>query len=166
VVGGGFVNDPAGFITSFGNLIRTNLAPAQLMPYVDTASRIDRDHIYRDVVTYPLIKYVAGDPRGWIVVAVVDKIRALGALAFPPAGTLPSTAGTSLTTIPPDDGTPRRSGPTTCTAAPTPAPSLTPAASGGPSGEPSPAPTDEATPEPTAPPTPGPTPAPTDTPGP
>jgi polyisoprenyl-teichoic acid--peptidoglycan teichoic acid transferase len=165
VVSGGFVSDPVGFIKSFGDLVRTNLKPHDLLPYVDAASRITRDHIYRDVVTYPLIRYVAGDPRGWIVVPVLDKIAALGAEAYPPAGTLP----TKLDTIPPDDGTPKKSGPTTCQAAPTPPPTPGPSISpsGQPSDAPSPAPTETPapTPDPTAtekpggPPTPAPTPA-------
>jgi LCP family protein required for cell wall assembly len=151
VVGGGFVTDPAGFITSFGNLIRTNLAPADLLPYVDSASKIGRDHIFRDVVTYPLIHFLPGDPRGWAVAPYVVKIRALGARAYPPAGTLPA----GLDTIPADDGIPKKSGPTTCTAAPKPSP--TPGPSPVPSAEPSPAPSDVAALPPTAEPTPEPT---------
>jgi LCP family protein required for cell wall assembly len=159
VVSGGFITDPAGFITSFGNLIRTNLAPGDLLPYVDSASQIGRDHIYRDVITYPLIHFLPGDPRGWAVAPYVAKIRALGARAYPVAGTLP----TGLDTIPADDGIPKKSGPTTCTAAPKPSPSVGPSI--GPSGEPSAAPSDgppptpEPTPAPTAPPDPTPAPS-------
>ena len=150
IVNGGFVSDPARFIASFGKLVRTNLAPSQLMPYVDVASTITRDHIHRQVITYPLIKYLAGDPRGWVIAPVLDKIRALGAHAFPPAGTPP----TGLDTIPPDDGAPKKGSPTSCLPLATPTPAPTPAGS---SPAPSPLPSD-ATPtaEPTAPPTPEP----------
>lgn len=156
VVSGGFVNDPAGFIASFGDLARTNLTPSALLPYVDSASKIDRDHIFRAVITYPLIKYLPNDPRGWAVAPIVDRIRALGAQAYPPAGTLP----TGLDTIPADDGAARStsSGITTCTAAPK--PTATPSPTPGPtSSSPSPAPSDAPSAPPTEPPTPEPTPA-------
>jgi LCP family protein required for cell wall assembly len=164
VVSGGFLNDPAGFIASFGDLARTNLTPSALLPYVDSASKIDRDHIFRAVITYPLIKYLPNDPRGWAVAPIVDRIRALGAQAYPPAGTLP----TGLDTIPADDGAARStsSGITTCTAAPrptsTPSPIRTPLPSStSGEGSPSSSPSQTATPEPTEPPAPEPTPAPT-----
>jgi LCP family protein required for cell wall assembly len=167
VVSGGFVNDPARFIASFGNLVRTNLRPAQLVPYVEAASAITRDRIYRQVVTYPLIHYLAGDPRGWVVALYVDKIRALGARAFPPAGTLP----TSMDTIPPDDGTQKRGSPTSCLPLATPPPTATASSSPTAPGSPTPVPSDAATPPPTPEPTPTlPTPtvepAPTETPPP
>lgn len=159
VVSGGFVNDPARFIASFGNLVRTNLAPAQLIPYVDAASKVRRDHIYRQVITYPLIQFLPGDPRGWVVSARVDRIRALGARAFPPAGTLP----TGMDTIPPDDGAPKKGSPSGCAPLPTPTPRPTPTPTAGPSDPPTPGPTAEATPVATPSPTDPPTP--TETPG-
>ena len=162
VVSGGFVNDPAGFIASFGQLLRTNLSPAQLSPYVDMASKVTRDRIFRSVITYPLVKFLPGDPRGWVIAPVMDRIRALGAAAFPQAGTLPAPASAnSLSVIPPDDGKLRTSGPGNCLAAPkpTPTPGTSSSASPAPSGDATPIPTEAPTPEPTAAPTPQPTPA-------
>ncbi|HXI45187.1 MAG TPA: LCP family protein [Candidatus Acidoferrales bacterium] len=152
VVSGGFLGDPAGFIASFGNLIKTNLDPSTLMPYVEPASGITRDHIFRAVITYPLIHFLPGDPRGWVVAPRLDRIRALGAQAFPFAGTLP----TGLDTIPLDDGTKVGHAPSGCTPLPKPTPQPTP----------TPLPTAGVTPEPTAEPTPTTEPAPTDTPPP
>ena len=156
VVSGGFVNDPVRFIRSFRNLVRTSLAPARLIPFVDTLSKITRDHVFRAVITYPLVHYQAGDPRGWVIVPRLDKIRELGARAFPTAGTLP----TGLDTIPPDDGAPKKGSPTSCAPAPkpTPKPTPTPAPTLAPSVEPTAAPTAEptveSTPAPSAAPTP------------
>ena len=121
---------------------------------------IGRDRIYSDVVTYPLIRYVPNDPRGWIVEPYVDRIRALGAKAFPPAGTLP----TGLDTVPADDGTPKKTsnGISDCipAATPTPRPTPHPTPTGAASGDGSPAPPSTG-PTPSAEPTPAPTAAPT-----
>jgi LCP family protein required for cell wall assembly len=141
VVSGGFINDPAGFIASFGKLVTTNIDPSRIAPYIDPASHVTRDHIYRDVITYPLVKYLPGDPRGWVIAPRTDRIRALGAQAFPPAGTLP----TGMDVIPPDDGTAHKGAPTGCAPAPKPTPKPTPT--------PEPTPSDAATPEPTIEPT-------------
>jgi LCP family protein required for cell wall assembly len=156
VVSGGFLGDPAGFIASFGDLVKTNLEPSKLTPFIEPATKITRDHIFRAVITYPLIHFLPGDPRGWVVAPHLDRIRRLGAQAFPPAGTLPS----GLDTIPPDDGHKTSSGPSGCAHLPKPTPKPTPT--------PAPVPTIDVTPEPTVEPTPAitPEPVPSDTPPP
>jgi LCP family protein required for cell wall assembly len=156
IVSGGFVTDPAGFIGSFGDLVKTSLEPSAVVPYVGAASTISRERIFREVVTYPLIHFLPGDPRGWAVGPNVKAIRALGAKAFPPAGTVP----VGLDTVQPDDGKTITKAPSNCLRAPSPTPSPkplgTPAPSPGTTSEPSAPPTPEPTPEPTLEPSAGP----------
>ena len=150
VVQGGFLNDPAAFIEAMGKLLQTSLDPGTLGGYVDEAATIERDHIYRAVITYPLVHGgERGDPRGSILVPRVRAIRELAAQAFPPAGTLP----TGLETIPEesDDKIKNKLPRVTCYEAPKPTPSKTPAATVAPSVSPSEPPQTEE-PEPTAPP--------------
>src|SRR5690349_10827605 len=54
VVKGGFLNDPAGFIESIGELLQTSLDPSVIGQYLPDAIGITRDHIYRAVIQYPL----------------------------------------------------------------------------------------------------------------
>ena len=161
VVQGGFLTDPTGFIGAMGELLQTSLDPALISTYLGAAIGIDRDHIYREVIKFPLVQGAANDPRGSILVPRLDLIRELAVRAFPPAGTLP----TVIETIPKDStDTPTRTNlpPVTCYApppAPKPSVAPSPAPSAGPSAEP-PSPTDGT--NPTEPPI---TPEPTEKPG-
>src|SRR5439155_15122746 len=130
VVKGGFVNDPAGFIQGMGKLLTTSLDPATIGKYVEYAASIQRDHVYRAVITYPLVHGASNDPRGSVLIPRMGLVRALAAKAFPPAGTLPS----GLETIPENsDGPTKTKLPAvTCyepkvTPRPTPRPTRTPA---------------------------------------
>lgn len=171
VVKGGFLNDPAGFIESMGELLQTSLDPSVIGQYLPDAIGITRDHIYRAVIQYPLVHGATNDPRGSVLIPRMNLIADLAARAFPAAGTLP----TGLDTIPEPAADPTKtklpqlfcSAPPP-TAAPTVAPSLGPTEA--PTGEPTAAPpTPDATPtdkpgKPT--PTPDPTPAPSAEPAP
>ena len=150
IVKGGFLNDPAGLIEAMGRIVTTSLDPSVFSLYADQAASISRDHVYRAVITYPLVHGgEAGDPRGSILVPRLALIRDLAAQAFPQAGTVPA----DLETIPENDD-----GPTitklprvTCTLpAPTPRPTSTPAPSAAPSAGPTepPVPTEAPTPPP------------------
>jgi LCP family protein required for cell wall assembly len=156
VVEGGFLTDPTGFITAMGELLQTSLDPAVIGEYIGPAIGIDRDHMYRAVIQYPLVHGgERGDPRGSILVPRLSLIRDLAAQAFPPAGTLP----TGLESVPkdnPDDPTKTNLPPVNCYVPP-PTPKPTPSPSIAPSTEPT---TDPG--EPTEPPV---TPEPTEKPG-
>jgi cell envelope-related function transcriptional attenuator common domain len=175
VVKGGFSNDPAGFIDAMGRLVQTSVDPGVVGQYAGFAAGITRDRMYRAVIQYPLVHGAQNDPRGSILVPNLGEIRALGARAFTPAGTLPG----GLETIPQDS-----SGPTktrlpavTCTepnptsnptVRPTTAPSAAPSAAptgnaSEPPSTPAPTPTEKPgakTPEPSLPPDPSLPPAP------
>ena len=156
IVHGGFLNDPAGFIAAMGKLLRTSLDAATISKYIDYAT-IGRNHVYRAVITYPLVHGTSGDPRGSVLIPRMKLIRDLAAKAFPKAGTVP----TGLDTIPEkgDGPTKTKLPAVTCyepkptakptpnpTPRPTPRPTQTPQ---GPTPEPTaPPPTLETTPEP------------------
>ncbi len=150
IVAGGFLSDPAGFIQAMGQLVTTSLEPATLADYVDPAAAITRDHVFRQVIQYPLVHGTSGDPRGSIQIPDLAGIHAVGVAAFPAAGTLP----VGLETIPEDPGGKTRTTlpKATCTVPATPAPTRTP----------SPTPSHTPTPQPIA----TPEPSPTDKPGP
>jgi len=138
---GGFLADPAGFIEGMGKLVRTSLSPETISQYVQYAS-IKRDHIYRAVITYPLVHGASGDPRGSVLIPRMNLIRDLATRAFPEAGTLP----TGMETIPEnDDGKVKTKLPSVPCLAPAPTPKPTP--------KPTTKPTAPTTPGPTAPPT-------------
>ena len=161
IVRGGFLNDPAGFIDAMGHLLETSLDPSTIGKYIDVAIGIGRDHMYRAVIQYPLVRGGVNDPRGSVLIPRLDLIRDLAARAFPVAGTLP----VGLDTIPEDSTAPLRTNlpSVTCSApppSPSPSPSLVPSATPEATAEPTAAPTaPPATPEPT------PVPTPTDKPG-
>jgi LCP family protein required for cell wall assembly len=163
IVRGGFLNDPAGLIESMGQLVETSVDPSVVAQYAGFASSVQRDHIYRAVIQYPLVHGAANDPRGSVLIPRMDLIRDLAKRAFPAAGTLP----VGLDTIPEEstDPTKTKLPQLTCsapppTAAPTKAPTAKPSTE--PTGAPptpGPTPTEKAappTPEPTAPPEPSP----------
>ena len=144
VVKGGFLNDPAGFIEGMGKLLTTSLDPSSIGQYVEYAATIQRDHVYRAVITYPLVHGAANDPRGSVLIPRLSQIRALAAKAYPPAGTLPS----GLETIPENAIGPSKTKlPAVTCYAPKPTPAPTPRPTRAPTPPP-PTPT----PEPTAPP--------------
>lgn len=150
IVDGGFLTDPAGFIEAIGKLVQTSLEPSDFSDYADEAAGIGRDHIYRAVITYPLVHGgAAGDPRGSILVPRLNRIRELAARAYPAAGTLP----VGLETIPEDaDGPTKTKLPRVTCYVPKPTPR--------PTAKPTPAPTPPPTVAPTPPPTKAPTPPP------
>jgi polyisoprenyl-teichoic acid--peptidoglycan teichoic acid transferase len=142
VVGGGFLHDPAGFIEAMGQLVKTSVAPSALAQYVDGASEITRDHVYRQVIQHPLVRGTLEAIRGSIQIPDLPAIHALGVQAFPPAGTLP----VGLETIPDDPGGKTRSTlpKATCfVPAPTPAPTPQPTDTPIPSATPEPSPSDK-----------------------
>ena len=142
VVKGGFLNDPAGFIEAMGKLLTTSLDPATIGKYIEYAATIQRDHVYRAVITYPLVHGASNDPRGSVLIPRMNLVRALAAKAFPPAGTLPS----GLETIPENaTGASKTKLPAVTCYAPKPTPAPTPR----PTKAPTPPPP---TVEPTAPP--------------
>jgi LCP family protein required for cell wall assembly len=144
VVKGGFLNDPAGFIQAMGKLLTTSLDAAAIGKYVEYAATIQRDHVYRAVITYPLVHGAANDPRGSVLIPRMSQIRALAAAAFPPAGTLPG----GLETIPEQDsGTAKTKLPAVTCYAPKPTPAPTPR----PTKAPTPPPTIAPTPPPPTP---------------
>jgi hypothetical protein len=123
-----------------GKLLRTSLTPETIAQYIQFAS-IPRDHVYRAVITYPLVHGTSGDPRGSVLIPRMKLIRELAAQAYPAAGTLP----TGLETIPENaDGKTKTNLPAVTCYEPKPTPKPTP--------RPTPKPTPEATAEPTAPP--------------
>jgi LCP family protein required for cell wall assembly len=162
VVRGGFLNDPVGFVEAMGELLQTSLDPGTIGAYLDTAVAIERDHMFRAVIQYPIVHGARNDPRGSVLIPRMNLVRDLAARAFPVAGTLP----VGLETIPEDSNDPTKTRLPAVTCA---APDTTPA----PTAAPTPTPTMDATQppatsepsptvEPTAPPTPPPaTPEPT-----
>ena len=161
VVGGGFLRDPAEFIDAMGHLVKTSIAPSAIAQYVDTASKISRDHVYREVIQHPLVRGTLEAIRGAIQIPDLAGIHALGVQAFPQAGTLP----VGLDTIPTDPGGKTRSSlPKATCVAPAPTPIPTPEPTNGPAPTATPAPTPTDKPGGGGPPTPAPTASPTDSP--
>lgn len=167
LVRGGFLNDPAGLIEAMGALLQTSLDPDTIGKYLDTAVAIKRDHMYRAVIQYPLVRGAANDPRGSVLLPRMNLLHDLAARAFPVAGTLP----VGLDTIPEDSTDPTRTKlpAVTCTAPPAPSPASTPVPTGSigpsfvPTAPPPPTPGPTATDKPHGPPTPNPaTPPPAD----
>ncbi len=163
IVHGGFLNDPAGLIESMGELVKTSLDPSVVAQYAGFAASIQRDHIYRAVMQYPLVHGALNDPRGSVLIPRMNLIQDLARRAFPEAGTLP----TGLDTIPEEstDPTKTKLPQLTCSAPPPPTTAPTPKPTLAPSTEPTaPPPTSEptATDKPGGPPTPEPTIAPPD----
>jgi LCP family protein required for cell wall assembly len=156
IVQGGFLNDPAGLIESMGELVKTNVDPTVVAQYAGFAASIQRDHIYRAVIQYPLVHGAANDPRGSVLIPRMDLIQTLARGAFPEAGTLP----VGLDTIPAESTNPTKTKlPSVTCSAPPPTATPTQAPTTKPSNAPTaPPPTQEPTVAP--PPTPEPTVAP------
>ena len=148
VMQGGFLDDPAGFIDGMGQLIKTSLDAETISKYIAFAG-IPRDHIYRDVITYPLVHGAANDPRGSVLIPRMSLIRNLARRAFPEAGTLPK----GMDTVPEnDDGRIKTKLPAVTCSVPDPTPRPTPKPTPKPTpGPTAPPPTEEPTPEPPPP---------------
>jgi LCP family protein required for cell wall assembly len=137
VVGGGFLNDPIGFLKAVGQTVETNIPRSMVVQLADAAQHVDRTKTYRAVITHPLVA-PGFDVRGSIQIPDVAAIRALVAQLFPPTGTLPELA---LSAPPPASTTVAGSGVSSClpaampkpTARPTPQPAETPGTSPSPS---------------------------------
>jgi LCP family protein required for cell wall assembly len=148
VVRGGYLNDPTGFIQAIGALLETSLDPSEIVEHVGEAAGIQRDHIYRAVIQYPLVHGASNDPRGSVLIPRMDLIRDLATRSFPVAGTLP----VKLATIPKDPGGPTKTKLPTVTCVAPPSPTAAPAASHAPaSGGPTPKPSAAATAPPATP---------------
>jgi len=148
ILHGGLLNDPGGFIAGMGKLLKTSLDAETISKYIDYAA-IGRDHVYRDVITYPLVHGTSGDPRGSVLIPRMKLIRDLAARAFPPAGTLPK----GMDTVPEnDDGKVRTKLPSVTCYEPKATPRPTPRPTPKPTPGPTPKPTSPTTPAPTAPP--------------
>lgn len=140
IVRGGLLNDPARFLASLGQTVRTNIDPALIADWIDAATQVGRADVFRIVVDHP---YVAAgyDVRGSIQIPDIPAIRAMAARLFPPAGTRPAGFDTM-----PSNGTGATrsaSSSASCGTAPTPRP--TPKATATPTPTPSPTPSDVAT---------------------
>jgi len=162
IVRGGFLNYPAGLIASLGQLVETSIDPSVVAQYAGIAAGIQRDHIFRAVIQYPLVHGAANDPRGSVLIPRMNLIQDLAKQAFPKAGTLP----VGLDTIPEEstDPTKTKLPQLTCsapppTATPTQAPTTQPSAhptSAPPTQEPPPTDKPAPTPDATTPPDPSP----------
>ena len=151
IVRGGLLNDPAQFLASLGQTVRTNIDPSFIADWIGAATQVGRADVFRIVVGHP---YVAAgyDARGSIQIPDIPAIRAMAARLFPPAGIRP----TGFDTMPSNGtgATKSASSSATCGAAPAPKPTpkatATPAAtptltaSDGATAPPSEAPTSEA----------------------
>jgi LCP family protein required for cell wall assembly len=150
VLHGGFLDDPAGLIEGMGKLIRTSLKADTISKYIAFAG-IQRDHIYRQVITYPLVHGASNDPRGSVLIPRMSLIRNLARRAFPEAGKLPR----GMETIPENDaGRFKTKLPSSnaCAAPPaTPKPTPRPTKKPTPAPTAPPPPTEDPTPEPPAP---------------
>jgi LCP family protein required for cell wall assembly len=145
IVRGGFLDDPAGFLRSAGQTVRTNISPSFIADWIDVASSVGREDVYRIVVGHPFVA-PGYDVRGSIQIPDLAKIQAMAAGLFPPAGTRPS----GFDTMPANgSGATRNAGSSSDCGRPavTPAPkpsasSGAPSPSAGPTGIASGAPTD------------------------
>jgi LCP family protein required for cell wall assembly len=88
IVGGGFLDDPIGFLKALGDTIKTNVPPRILPDLAPLASQISARNVYQAVVRSPLV-HPGFDVRGSIQLPDLKAIAALGAKMFPPPGTNP-----------------------------------------------------------------------------
>ncbi len=153
IVRGGFLDNPAQFLQSAGQTVRTNVKPSFIADWIDVASHIGRDDVYRIVIDHPLVKS-GSDVRGSIQIPDVNAIQAMAARLFTPTGTRP----TGFDTMPANGTGATRNASSSSDCGRTPAPTATP--------RPKPAPTATPWPTPTAEPSAMPDPMPTETPTP
>ncbi len=160
IVRGGLLEHPAQFLRGIGQTISTDIPPHLIADYIDIASAVQRNDVYRFVIDHPLVRG-AYDERGSIQEPRIRQIREMAARLFTEAGVRPQ----GFDTMPPagSGATRTPSSSSTCgvvatprpTAKPTPKP--TPKVTPKPTATPTPAATHTATPEPTREPTPEPT---------
>ena len=156
IVGGGFLDDPIGFLKALGDTVRTNVPPKILPDLAPLATQISAKNVYQAVIRYPMVHPSAvADPRGSIQLPDLKAIRALGARMFTtpgvtpddkylaptptkvasgPAGPAPVCSNPHSTPAP----TPRPTPKPTAKPTPKPSPSASPSASSSPSPSPSP----------------------------
>lgn len=90
IVRGGFLADPIGFVRDVAAAVSTNVPPSVIPSVAEYADEVSRDHVFRGVVTYPLVHdSPTPDPRGAILIPDIAGIRAAAAQLFPSVGTLP-----------------------------------------------------------------------------
>ncbi len=140
---GGFLNDPIGLLKAIGKTVSTNIPRKKLPDLADAAAKVDRSHIYRAVITHPLVKS-GFDRRGSIQLPVIKSIRRLADDLFPVDGSLPKRSYQA-----PKSSTKRAStsGVSGCAPAPTRKP--TPKPTKKPTAKPTATASTEATPTPT-----------------
>jgi LCP family protein required for cell wall assembly len=85
IVGGGFLDDPIGFLKALGDTIKTNVPPRLLPDLAPLASEISSKNVYQAVVRSPLV-HPGFDIRGSIQLPDLKAIAALGAKMFPTPG--------------------------------------------------------------------------------
>ena len=150
VVHGGFLDNPGRFLRSAGQTVRTNIKPSFIADWIDVASHVGRDDVYRTVIAHPLVK-PGSDVRGSIQIPDLKKIRAMAARLFTPTGTRP----TGFDTMPANGSGATRSASSSSdcgrTPSPTPTPRPTPKPTTKPSATAKPNPTEAPTPTPAAP---------------
>jgi hypothetical protein len=152
VVHGGLLDNPGKFLKSVGQTVRTNIRPSFISDWIDVASHVGRDDVYRIVIGHPYVK-PGYDVRGSIQLPDLKAIRAMAAKLFPPTGTRPTgfdtmpsngSGATKNATSSSDCGRPD---PTPKpTAKPTPKPSASPKPTAKPTATPKPTPTPSPTP--------------------
>jgi hypothetical protein len=159
VVRGGVLNDPAEFLRSVGRTVKTNVKPAVIAGYIETATSVDRKDVFRAIIRHPLVRS-GSDGRGSILIPDRAAIRKLAGRLFTPTGTRPK--GFESLPASATGATKNASSSASCGVQPTPRPTPRP------TPKPTPKPTASATPtpEPSADPTPTPEPEPTPTPEP
>ncbi len=153
VVRGGFLSDPTKFLRSAGQTVRTNVSPSFIAEWVDTATKVGRNDVYRIVIGHPYV--TAGfDNRGSIQIPDIPKIRDMAAKLFTPTGirptgfaTMPSN-GSGATTQASSSSTCGRTPAPTAPPTPTAPPSALPSTSLGPTVSGSLAPSGSAAPVP------------------
>lgn len=139
VVRGGFLDDPAQFLRSAGQTVRTNIRPSLIADWADVATGVGRQDVYRIVVGHPYVR-PGYDARGSIQIPDIARIRDMASRLFTETGTRP----TGFATMPANGSGATRNASSSSDCGRTPAP----------------------TPKPTPRPTPKPTPRPTPTPAP
>jgi polyisoprenyl-teichoic acid--peptidoglycan teichoic acid transferase len=151
VVRGGFLSNPTKFLQSAGQTVRTNISPAFIAEWVDTATKVGRNDVYRIVIGHPYVK--AGfDDRGSIQIPDIPMIRDMAAKLFTPAGTRPTgfdtmpSNGSGATTQASSSSTCGRTPAPTVLPTPTAQSSAVPSTSGGPTASESPSPSGSAAP--------------------
>jgi len=152
VVHGGFLDNPASFLRSAGQTVRTNIKPSFIADWIDVAAKVGRDDVYRIVIAHPLVK-PGSDARGSIQLPDLKKIRSMAAQLFTPTGTRP----TGFDTMPTNGSGATRSASSSSDCGRTPSPTPTPKPTAKPTPKPTAKPSASAKPKPTETPSPTPT---------